>query len=494
MSCNCGNHHSHPPIPPGHDCSHINHVFDPNPPAFYGTWKHMSGFDPNGKVSVCQPGIESGLYSKGGPLNCNCGCASLYSLTGVKTTARIILEVSLSYSNPSKDKSIILQPGNVYLFTYLEDGELKDCCGLLTNIYKVEGLESKTNLYKIRVDCSTSYGANVVVFKTDQIRGVEEYKNYMFEPTKLSDCTAKNGSIVSAIIKDAIVINAEVDKYNNIIRGDIIYGILENGKMVDAIVKGTNENGHILVMVDAPCYGGEIVSGKILNGVLKSGDVDGVTEEGTGITTQATLKGIITNAVIQKAVTKGGYTNEGEGTLIDPTIDNGNTYGGTITGTTVTTGGVTSGNITTGGTTVTTDGTVIGGVTIGEINGRQFKIENGTTKGTFTTTGGVVVGGTVTGGQRIGNTIYNATVTGGTVTGGITTGGTTTVDLSIGDITPATADDIIIKTTEYDPNQDTGKRTKIRNDVLWIGEDRITHEPWTNIATTTIGKVVDPNT
>lgn len=478
MSCNCGKHNVPHVAPPGHDCNHINHVFDPNPPAFYGTWKHMSGFDPSGKVSVCTPGIDSGLYTKCGPLNCTCKCGSLYTLTGVKTSARIVVDITMNYAD-STSVTVTITPGEVYMFTYLEEGELKDCCGLVTSIYKVETLESKTNLYKIRVDCSSSYGSNVVVFKTDQIRMVEKYKAYMFESSKLSNCTAQSGTAVSAIIRDAIVVNAELDSNNNFIKGDIIYGVLENGKLVNCTVEGENDKGHVLMLVDAVCHGGEIVSGKILNGILKSGDVDGIVDEDTGIST-GTARGTITNAVILKAKTTGGYTEEGEGTLIDPIIE-GTLYESTITGDIVTTGGVTIGDVTTGGVTV--GGTATGGTAVGYINGKMFKITGGTTTGTLHSVGGTVVGGVISGGTRVGNAIYGATVTGGTLTGGITTGGTT----SGGKIEPVEAGDIRVAETPVEPAT-SGKRP-YRDDCLLVGKDKTTDEPWTNIATTNMEKL-----
>lgn len=432
MSCNCG--HGHGPMPPpphgpGHDCNFINHAFDPNPPAFYGTWNHLYGHDATNKVSVCQPGVESGLYRKNGPLNCPCGCATMYTLTSVTTKARIVLEVALTYTISDMNKTITISPGEMYTFDYLEDGEMKNCSGKVTNIYKVEELEENPNLYKIRVDCSTTYNNNVVVFKTDQIRGIQKYYQYALEDNAITNGYHEGGTTIAQLIRDAVVVDAELDAEKNIIKGTIISGILESGMTVDGIVIGTNSSGHDILLTNAQSLGGEISSGMLINGIVRSGDIDGETEEDTGIVTKATIKGIISNVVILNTNVAGVRIPSGKGTVIDPTIEDGILYDAVVSGDIVTTGGITVGNITTNGTTK--GGTAEGGTAYGTIDGTQYSIEGGRTTGDLTTTGAVVVGGTVIGGTKIGNVIYNATVTGGVASNGITTGGTTTMDVSV---------------------------------------------------------------
>lgn len=430
MGCNCGGgpkmaHHG-----PGHDCNFISHAFDPNPPAFYGTWNHLYGHDATGRVSVSQPGVQSGLYRKNGPLNCQCGCATMYTLTGVTTKARIVLDVSLSYNVSSMDKTVTITPGGLYTFTYLEDGQLKTCSGKVTNVYKVEGLEEQTNLYKVRVDCSANYSNNVVVFKTDQIRGVEKYYQYAMEDSKLTNGYQEGGVTIAQLIRDAVVVNAELDSEKNVLKGTIVYGVLENGTTVDGMAIGTNSSGHDIVIAEPQSTGGEISGGTILNGVVRSGDIDGEVEEETGIVTNATIKGIITNVVIVNSTIANALIPNGKGTVVEPKFESSIVYGATVSGEgMVTTGGVTIGNVTTNG--VTKGGIAQGGTAYGTINGKQYTITGGTTTGSISTTGGVVVGGTVVGGVKVGNAIYNATVTGGVAANGVTTGGTTTLEVSV---------------------------------------------------------------
>ncbi len=432
MSCKCG--HGHGPMPhpshgPGHDCNFISHAFDPNPPAFYGTWNHLYGHDATNRVSVCQPGVQSGLYRKNGPLNCPCGCATMYTLTGVTTKARVVLDVTLTYTVSDLNKTITISPGEMYTFDYLEDGEMKNCSGKVTNIYKVEQLEENPNLYKIRVDCSTNYNNNVVVFKTDQIRGVQKYYQYAMEDSEITNGYHEGGTTIAQLIRDAVVVDAELDAEKNVLKGTIVYGILESGMTVDGVVIGTNKSGHDILLTNAQSVGGEISSGMLLNGIVRSGDIDGETDEATGIVTKATIKGLIANVVILNTNVAGVRVPSGKGTVVDPTIDDGILYNATVSGDIVTTGGVTVGNITTNGTTK--GGTAEGGVAYGTIDGKQYSIEGGRTTGDLTTTGAVVVGGTIVGGTKVGNVIYNATVTGGVASNGITTGGTTTMDVSV---------------------------------------------------------------
>lgn len=363
-------------------------------------------------------------------MNCPCNCGTLYSLTGVTTNAKIVLDVSLTYSSSCKDKTVTISPGELYTFTYLEDGQLKNCSGRVTNIYKVEELERETGLYKIRVDCSSTYSNNVVVFKTDQIRGVERYYQYAAEDSTISNGYQENGTTIARLIRDAVVVDAELDAEKNLIKGTIVAGVVENGTTIDGVVIGTNPQGHDILVVNPQSTGGELSSGLILNGVVRSGDIDGETEEGTGMVINATVKGIIANVVIVNSKVSGVQVPNGKGTVIEPVLKESVVYDATVTGEDmVTTGGVTIGNITTGG--VTEGGTANGGTAYGSIDGKPYTITDGETSGDISTTDGVVVGGVIVGGTKVGNAIYNATVKGGVCTRGITTGGTTSIGISV---------------------------------------------------------------
>lgn len=419
------------PFNPGHSHFHQhfderemipNHIFDPNPPAYYGTWNHLCGKDCANRVSVSQPGVASGLYGPTGPINiCPAFCTSTI-LTGVTADAYITLKITFRFTNEQFNKEVIVSPNKIYTITYLEDGNLKKCSGKVTNIFKVNSLENDT-IYKIKIDCSSNYSNSVVVMKTDQIRDIVQYQQYAEEETTINESFHRGGTTAAAVLKDAVIINATLDANNNIIDGKIVSATITNGTTVDGVAEGYNSRNHRINVVNGTTNGGIIQKGNILNGVLRSGDVDGIKDDTTGITEHAKVKGIISNAVIVNSEVIGGTTKNG--TIIDATINNSTVKDAKVTGEDmVTVGGITIGNITTNGTT--TGGSATGGYAIGTIDGRQYILTDGETTGNLTTTGGILIGGEIVGGTRVGNMILNAVIKGGTVTGGITVGGNTT--------------------------------------------------------------------
>lgn len=431
MSCNCQHNHNHGGPP--YDCSHINHVFDPKPPTFYGTWNHLYGHDLTNKVSVSQPGIQSGLYRNSGPLNCSC-CGKVTMLTGVKTTAQLILTVHLTYSDSDMNKSIDIIPGNVYTIDYLDEGQLCQCTGLVSNIYKVSQLDEETNIYKINIDCSTQYSHNVVVVKSDQLRGVIKYIPYYGEDTKLDYAWHLFGTTVAFSIVDAVVVDAELDKDHNLVRGVLVHGTLQNASTTNGICIGENSLKHNIILTDATSTGGSILDGIIVNGVVASGDIDGETEEDTGYIVRATVKGTLKHVLAVNTKIQNAFVQSGIGSLLSPVLEGSRVFDATISGEDmVTTGGVTVGNVTFNGTT--TGGTAVNGIALGQVEGKDFTIIGGTTTAKegneLTTVSGIVVGGTIVGGKRVGNAIYNAVVKGGICTRGITTNGITSAEVSM---------------------------------------------------------------
>lgn len=500
MACNCGQNKSAQLFGPGHDCNHINHVFDPNPPAFYGTWKPGCGC---GKSStVVNPGVSSGLYKCGGPLHCSCGKASAYNLIGVETKARIVLEIKMSYVNSSLDKTIIVEPGYVYSFDYLENGVMKHCTGLVTDVYRVEQVEGN-DIYKIRVDCSANYSNLVVVIKTDQIRGLEKYNPYEDADKGLTNGTHMCGTSVAAKIEEAYVIDAELDKNKNIVKGTIVSGRLK-GCTMDGIAEGTNKDGIILVMTSVQSTGGSYVSGYLLNGIVCDGDIEGDVDEDTGYVTNATIKGTIRNAMLINATltevevdsTKNQNAHVMSNQYTDLTI-----VGTEVTGEDmVTTGGITIGDITTGGTTH--GGTATGGTAIITEGDTRVAFTGGTTTGDITTTGGTVVGGVISGGTRIGNVIYNAVVTGGVLHDGTTSGGTTTYDFNKDKVRPASSaaeapyGRIIYENPNWNdlnPRVDGFQRKLNSYEDLILATDRQNiGELYTNFGTCSMEKITSP--
>lgn len=428
MSCNCHNHNH---IGPPNNCNHINHVFDPKPPTFYGTWNHLYGHDITNKVSVSQPGIQSGLYRNCGPLNCSC-CGNVTMLTGVETSAKIILTVHLSYSDSKLNTSIDIEPGKVYTIEYLNEGELCRATGLVSNIYKISQLDDTTNIYKINLDCSTQYAHNVVVIKSDQIRGVVKYIPYYGEDTSMESAWHLYGTTIAYKITDAVIIDAELDKNKNLVKGKIIQGTIINGTTTEGLCIGENPLKHNLI-ISSPCStGGNVLEGYIMNGVVASGDIDGITEDDTGYIVHATIRGNLRDVLLVDTKISNARVANNVGSLITPVIENSRVFNATVSGDDmVTTGGVTIGNVTMNA--VTTGGTAKGGIAIGQIEGKDFTIMGGTTvanNAALVTERGIVVGGTVIGGSKVGQVIYGATVKGGICTRGITTNGVTSVDIT----------------------------------------------------------------
>ena len=464
MSCNCNNHfHEHVVF---HDCNDINHIFDPKPPAFYGTWNHQYGHDCTNKISVSQPGIMSGLYRKDGPLTCNCECAHTTTmLTNVETTAKIVLTIEMIYTNIDFNHAVDIIPGNMYTIQYLEDGELKQCSGMVKDIYKVYALDEETGIYKIKIDCSVNYNNNVVVIKSDQIRDVRAYVKYADEDTTIDTSTHSYGTTVAALIKDAIVTNAELDANGNILKGVIVQGSLNGSKTVDGIAKGTNRSGHEIYVINGTSTNGSIASGYILNAIAISGDIDGDKDPTTGYVTNATVKGIISEAVIIDSIITDCKT-EG-GTVIEPELSNAIVIDGMVTGSDmVTTGGITAGDITTGG--ITTGGIVNGGTAYSiKDDDKTYVISGGITKPSgnnkLTTTGGVVTGGTIIGGTKVGNVIIGATVKGGVASGGRTTGSSTTTGGTFVPNAAISKDSPIVKEVLQNPDYD-----KVNTDIQGI--------------------------
>ena len=260
----------------------------------------------------------SGLYRKDGPLTCNCECAHTTTmLTNVETTAKIVLTIEMIYTNTDFNHAVDIIPGNMYTIQYLEDGELKQCSGMVKDIYKVYALDEETGIYKIKIDCSVNYNNNVVVIKSDQIRDVRAYVKYADEDTTIDTSTHSYGTTVAALIKDAIVTSAELDANGNILKGVIVQGSLNGSKTVDGIAKGTNRSGHEIYVINGTSTNGSIASGYILNAIAISGDIDGDKDPTTGYVTNATVKGIISEAVIIDSIitdckTEGGTVIEGE--------------------------------------------------------------------------------------------------------------------------------------------------------------------------------------
>lgn len=407
------------------DSNIINKTYDHNPPEYIGThtWNNDSATYVTGPYP---PGYDSGLYRDNCPLNiCNCSSVTTI-LTGVKTIPYLSIDLYFTYTDSSKNSYIRIEPKKIYTFVYIENGNVMKCTGMVTNIYKVLGLEGSTDIYKIKIDCSQNYSNSVIILQTDQIRHAKLYIPYSEEDSTILNSRHSYGTSIGNI-EEAVITNATLDKNNNILEGTIVAGIL-HGETCDGIAEGENQQKHHITTIHGKTYCGSFEDGYVLSGIVVSGDVNGIRDPETSIVEKATVKGIIHKAVIVNSTIVGGKTTGG--TVINPTLDSSIVVDAIVSGDDlITTGGITVGNITTGGTSQ--GGTAIGGNATGTINDDIYTIAGGTTipkdpSKPLITVGGIVTGGTIIGGQHVGNTIINAIIKGGTVSGGTTTGGTTT--------------------------------------------------------------------
>ena len=376
--------------PPGyrHITEHIeydrcipNHIFDPNPPAYHGAGYYFHETCTN-RISMCQPGIGTGLYGPCSPFNISNASCTASILTSVETKTNIVLTLTFKYTNSSLNNSVDLQAGKIYTVVYIENGTLRKCSGKITNIYKVNSLE-EDNIYKIKIDCSSNYSNSVVIIKSDQIRDIKEYHQYAEEDSTIGKSLHRNGTTTAAVLKDVLIENATLDENNNILSGTIISGTIDNGTTINGVAEGYNSNNHKIFVINGTTEKGIIQNGSIISGFVRSGDIDGKKDDKTGIVEQATVKGIITNAIIMNSEVLGGKTYNG--IVIDPIIKNSVLKDAEVTGNDmITTGGTTIGDITTGGITV--GGSASGGIAYGMIEGHHFTIEDGITNGKLTTT------------------------------------------------------------------------------------------------------------
>lgn len=471
--------------------------FPHHPPMPHG-WDRCRPF--MGQCGInCIPGVAQGLYHPDGPLNIlKSSVASIAYLTNVNAQAKTTLVFTFSYSNESLNKTVELTTDQVYTITYLEEGQLNTVTGKVSNIWKVYGNDDTTSsFYKIKIDASADYATNTVVIKNDQIRDITLYVEHADEDTTLESSLHKYGTTVGTIT-NAIVTNATIDANGNLIEGDIVQGVVD-GFTHDGTAQGTNSLGTQMIVINGTTTGGNILNGKIISAYHTSGDTEeGTFAEGTNILEHATVKGVLTNAVIVNTTVEGGKTVDG--TFLEQKIENSVVFNAKITGDDlVTTGGITCGNVTSNGTSI--GGTAYGGTATGQINGRNYTIEAGTTVAKpgskLTTTGGIVVGGTIIGGTQVGNMIVGATIKGGTVTNGTTINGVTTG----GEIIPVAGSNISlaqvsqnISEIDLKPNFKPANSTNSSDNPfdengLVIYEDLSSGDIRTNLATTKMGTI-----
>lgn len=422
------------PSPPGELYNPYAHLTPHHPPlphpnpktwAYYRHWEHYKPFVDTSQFSNACPGVTSGLYNPLGPLSLGQPQYRPTYLTNVKTECQFSLRVTFNYSVEEYNKSVDLTVGTIYNLTYLENGQIYNCTGKCSDIWKVYGTDN-TVYYKIKFDCSVNYSNQVVIIKNDQIRGLSVYTGLESEDNEIENSEHSYGT-TTGDIENVIITHAIMDSSGNFIDGNVINGNVK-GYTCDGIAKGNNKKGTLVTTINSMTENGTIYGGKIISGLFLSGSVQGGrVDPQTGIKYDVEVRGKVIHAIVINSTIQGGYSKDG--TLLNPEISNGVLYNAMITGSNlITTGGVTVGNITTGGLSI--GGTATGGSAVGVIDGKVYTIENGTTQPEsgkqLVTSGGIVTGGKIIGGVQEGNLIIGATIEGGVVTQGNTTNGVTT--------------------------------------------------------------------
>lgn len=477
MSCNCNPHHQkHSSATYPYNCDQVNRMFDPNPPAYYGTWNNTHKFNTTNRVAMTQPGVCTGLYHHDGPLHCD-HCGKITTLLGVSTTAKIILTLNFDYTGDTT-YSIDIEPGKIYTIQYVEDGVLLTKTGIVVDIYKVDGINDINSPYKIKLDCSKNYTNDIAIINTYNIRAAKEYSEKEEINLELKNIIHLDSTIVANKIVETELTNV-VFKDDRIVSAKIKKGILINSTNNHGIIKAVNNDQKEITLIHSKSFNGLVVSGTIKNANMLDIKIEGAINDDNGTLVEAIkLVGTITNVVIENAniVDPRVETSDIDiNNIIEPVIYDAIVSDAVISGEDmVTIGGITIDNITTGGTTY--GGIANGGVSIGNINNEPFTIIDGVTKyeksyndnyrnisncgfinnpssdcnckrdhskgmsihgnlidikdenefkDKLITTNTTVVGGKIIGGVKKGNIIYNAIIKGGIASNGITLNGVT---------------------------------------------------------------------
>ena len=150
-------------------------------------------------------------------------------LTDVNVRPVLSVYLGFEYADPAFNKTVKVEHGLRYKFTYLEDRSLVRVIGIvkgMAQIYKSILDNRKTSPeFLITVDASTDYGSNVKRIRSSQIRDVVKYIDHMDEDTNLSN-TEVTSATVFGKIDNVVIDNIVIDDSNqNIVSTDI------NGKL-----------------------------------------------------------------------------------------------------------------------------------------------------------------------------------------------------------------------------------------------------------------------
>ena len=411
-------------------------------------------------------------------------------LTDVNVRPVLSVYLGFEYADPAFNKTIKVEHGLRYKFTYLEDRALVRVIGIvkgMAQIYK-SGLDNRKAPpeFLITVDASTEYGSNIKRIRSSQIRDVVKYVDHMDEDTNLTNTEVTSATVfgkVNNVVIDKIVID---DSNQNIVSTDIngkmeildakstlsfedIVGDLEITSdkkfLVTHEITGNVGVPYIRTIGSVVINGGTISGGKII-----SGDLDPSTHSNGGITYGVNTKG--SSVIVTDNTTSGGKIDGGDAVRFDVDItkpfkfelndDGTKKFTGSIVNALIINGHITGASTTDGkivepvitnavtyGGTITSQGANMGISSSSTTQSYKASIGNipsdskydpdyipSNTSGGITTTskdGTITTGGNTTTSKGdittggIATTFKGEMITtGGITTGDITTGGTTT--------------------------------------------------------------------
>ena len=395
-------------------------------------------------------------------------------LTDVNVRPVLSVYLGFEYADPAFNKTIKVEHGLRYKFTYLEDRALVRVIGIvkgMAQIYK-SGLDNRKAPpeFLITVDASTEYGSNIKNIRSSQIRDVVKYVDHMDEDTNLTNTEVTSATVfgkVNNAVIDKIVID---DSNQNIVSTDIngkmeildakstlsfedIAGDLEITSdkkfLVTHEITGNVGVPYIRTIGSVVINGGTISGGKII-----SGDLDPSTHSNGGITYGVNTKG--SSVIVTGNTTSGGKIDGGDAVRFDVDItkpfkfdlnnDGTKKFTGSIVNALIINGHITGASTTDGkivepvitnaityGGTITSQGTNMGTSsssttqsykpTIGNIPsdskydpdyvpGNTSGGNTATSKGEMITTGGITTGDTTTGGTTTGIIVSGGTTIG----------------------------------------------------------------------------------
>ena len=349
-------------------------------------------------------------------------------VTDVSAISSYTVDLTISYSDGSSVTTTI-NKNTKYVIRYVDEGELKQCVGVIVAIGKVNNASSCTcdccngEDYLFKVDCSVEYNSAVLVIRSSAIRDIRVFTKYADEDTTIENAVIRGAALIGNVSETKIT-EATITRDGIVTAGKLVAGIPseDNCAITGGCAVGNNPLGHKIVVIESDYTMGNIIGGNVVSAKLYEYTIEGgETDPETGTTTNCTLNDVKGVFICNDVTALGGMSSKG--VVIDPTIKNSTVVDGTRSGNDmVSVKGIVISNICYGA--AVEGGVLTGGTAVGFIGDKVYQIEHGITTGGFsnkaTVTGGIVEGGTV-----IGNCIVGATVKGGIAQCKVSFNGTT---------------------------------------------------------------------